>query len=95
MRLRHLQGYALRALERLGVLLLMDVAPARIGARLEHRPEPAVGVTEANGVDRLAYGGRMVREVVDDKDAVRLAARLLPTLDAAERCKANGDLRAR
>ena len=57
-------------------------------ARLEDRPQPAVGVAQANGRDRLAHGGRVVREVVDHQHAADLAADLLPALHAAERREA-------
>src|SRR4051812_1689724 len=93
--LRHLQRDQLRSVERLGVFPLVDVASTRVGARLEYRPEPAVGIPQTNGVNRLAHGGRVMREVVDDENTVWLAARLLSSLHPRERREAGADLRTR
>src|SRR5947207_12996041 len=73
----------------------MDVAAAGVRARLEHCPHSALGIAEANSVDRLTHGGWVMREIVDDENAVRLSARFLPALDAAKRCEAGGNFFAR
>ena len=58
-RLGDLQRHPLRAVERLGVLLLVDVAAAGVRARLEDRPRaggPGSGARIAAIVSRTAVG---------------------------------------
>jgi hypothetical protein len=65
-------------------LVLEDAAAAGVGARLEHRAEPAAGIAQAERRERPGDRGRMMREVVDDGHAASLADHLLAAADAAE-----------
>ena len=64
-----------------------DVAAESVGARLEDSPEATVGVALAKGAEGFANGGGMMREVVDDGDAVDLCANLEAAFDGAEGTK--------
>ena len=89
---RNANGRELCAFEGACVLRLVDVAPARVRARLEYRPEAAIRVPLANAVNGLAHGRRMMREVVDHEDAIDLTANLLSALHALERGESGSDL---
>ena len=69
--------HLVRALERLDEVALEHLQARRRGARLEDRPDAPGRVREAQRGDGFGDGGRMVREVVVDLDAVdrRRAAR--------------------
>ena len=70
--------------QRVGEVVLEDVAPAGRRARLERRDQLAGPVAALEREHRLADRRRVVREVVDDGDALRDAAHLLPPLHALE-----------
>ncbi|EAU67322.1 hypothetical protein STIAU_7050 [Stigmatella aurantiaca DW4/3-1] len=92
MALGHLEAGPGRAGEGVGIVLLVDVAAAGVGARLEEGPQPPLGVALADGGDRLPDGGGMVREVVHDQDAAGLTAHLLAALHPAEAGEPPGNL---
>ncbi len=72
--------------------VVLEHPPARRRrARLEHRPDAGVRVRRAQAGQRLGDRGRMVREVVVHRDAVRRADHLEPPLDAGERPQPLGD----
>ena len=61
-----------------------EVARAREEVRLERGDDPPARVRRARRLDRGRDLGRMVRVVVDDRDAAHIAEVLEATLDAAE-----------
>src|SRR5216110_776074 len=81
-----------RPAEGVRVLLLMDLAHGGVAARLEHSDETPPGILREHGGDGLPHGGRVVREVVDHRDALHFAAQLLSSLDSPEAAKAGRDL---
>ena len=67
--------------ERGGDLVLEDVAPGRIGTGLEDRPQASVGVFMPYCLDRFAYGGRMMGEIVHYNNSTFFSPNLLAALD--------------
>src|SRR5580700_9919080 len=61
-----------------------NFAPERIGTRLEHGPEAAVGVDGAEGAEGFANCRGVVGEVFNDGDAINFRADLKAALDALE-----------
>ena len=85
----HLVGAGKRARE-----IVLEHAPARRRrARLEHRPDARVRVGGAQPGERFRDGGRMVREVVVHRHAVRHADDLEPPLDAGKGAQSLGNPR--
>ena len=70
--------------EGVGVGLLEDRSPRRGAAGLEDGPHAALPEAEPQRLERDLHGGRVVREVVEDGDAARLADDLLASLDPEE-----------
>ena len=70
--------------EGLGEFVLEDGAAGGVGARFEEDPQARVRVALAQALHGEADGGRVVGEVVDDLDAVDLAAEFLAAGDAFE-----------
>ena len=71
--------------ERPREVVLKHPAARRRRSRLEDRPDAAIGIRPAHGPQRLENRRRMVREVVEHRDAARLAAQLEPAPHALER----------
>src|SRR5947209_15086727 len=78
-----------------GVLALEDCEARGGRARLEDGDDSPARVLVAQRSQRLADGGRVVREVVNDRDAALAPAHLHAPLDALERGERVLDLRAR
>ena len=78
--------------ERVGELVLEDRAPRGRRARLEDGDQPPAAVAPAQRAQRLAHRRRVVREVVDDGDALGDAAQLLAAAHAGEAAQAAADL---
>ena len=70
---------------------LVERAARGRAARLEGDPERALRMARPQGAERLVDGRRVVREVVVDAHAARLAEQVLPPAHALER----GEVRAR
>ena len=81
--------------EGFGVLPLEDCEARGGRARLEDGDDSPARVLVAQRSQRLADGGRVVREVVNDRDAALAPAHLHAPLDALERGERVLDLRAR
>ena len=74
--------------------VILEHAPARRGrSRLEHRPDPAGRVAGAQRRERFVNGRRMMREVVQHRDAARDADHFQAPLDALERPQPVGERR--
>src|SRR5204863_5222276 len=85
--------YAVGLMKRIDVARL-EFLPARGDrARLEQRPEPLPGVAAPRAVERRGDGRRMMREIVDDRDAALDAANFHSPLDAFEGLQAFLDRR--
>src|SRR5438477_2176022 len=76
--------HAVRSLEGAREVVLEDARARRVGARLEDGDEAPTGGGRAQRLQRLPHRRRMVREVVVDDHAPRLALHLQAPLDAAE-----------
>ena len=68
----------------LGEIMLEDGAPGGVGARFKECPEAASRVTLRQPFERLADGGGMMPEVVDDRDPVHHASDFLTAPDPSE-----------
>ncbi len=67
-----------------GQSILQHVAAHGVGARLEYHPQARLRITRPQGVNRLLDGGRMMRKIVDDRDAVDFRLHFQPALHAAK-----------
>ena len=70
--------------EGFGEFGLENGAAGGVGARFEQDPQPRIRVALAQALHGEADGGGVVGEVVDDLDAVDLAAEFLAAGDAVE-----------
>ena len=81
---RRRDDHAVRAGERPGEAVLERAGLGRVGPRLEDGHETPVLPQGPQGGQGGGHGGRVVGEVVVDRDASRLPAHLQPALDAPE-----------
>ena len=72
-------------------IALQHAAAQRIGARLENRPQACAGVAGAERLQRSGDGGGMMREVIDDRDAIDLGLHFEAALHALESLERVGD----
>ena len=68
-------------------VVLKDTAARRSGARLEDGPDARVRIASAQAGERLGDRGRMMREVVVDRDAAGDADDFEASFDAGERAQ--------
>src|SRR6516162_2075555 len=79
--------------------VLKNATAHRIGARFQDGPETAAGPSEAGGFDRGADGRGVMREIVNDEDAVGFTFDVHAAANAAKRFESflerrNGDAAA-
>ncbi|VTR71284.1 hypothetical protein DESC_920023 [Desulfosarcina cetonica] len=79
-------------IENRGIVLLEDLAHARVGARLENGHKTIVREMRFYRLDRFADGRGMVGEIVHHGDAVFFAPDLLAPFDAGKPFQCTGDL---
>src|SRR3989441_871544 len=77
--------------ERAGEVVLKHAAARRGRSRLEDGPDPRRRMRGAHAGDRLGDRGRMMREIVVHRDAVRRADHFEPPLDAGKQTQPFGD----
>src|SRR5258708_2479517 len=70
--------------ERLRQRLLENFSAHGIGAWFENRPQAAIGPAPASGFDGGAYGGRVMRKIVNDKNSLVLAFDVETTANGTE-----------
>ena len=74
--------------EGLGQRVLKNLAPHGVRARLDGGPDLAAGPARARGFQRQANRGGMVREILDDEDAIGFALDLHAAADALKCARA-------